>query len=75
MRVPGMQMTVALTPVKSSNIEAIGHDGTHTHVKFKSGDVWKYPTTVSEHTALSAAPSVGKHFHANIKGRDGEKVS
>lgn len=63
-----------MTPVTSSNIESIGHDGTHTHVRFKSGGMWKYPTTLDEHTALLNAESVGKHFHANVKHRGGEKV-
>lgn len=63
-----------LTPVKSSNIDSVGHDGQHTYVKFKSGGVWKYPATADDHSALLGAESIGKHFHANLKGRAGEKV-
>lgn len=63
-----------MTPVTSSNLSALGHDGSHTYVQFKSGGLWRYPTSAAEHAALVGAESVGRHFHAFIKGRNGEKV-
>lgn len=63
-----------LAPVQSSNITAIGHDGSYSYVQFKSGGIWRYPTSADEHSALAGATSIGSHFHANIKGRQGEKV-
>ena len=59
-----------LKTVKSSNIEAIGHDPeTNTlTVRFKGGNVYHYEgVDADKHKALMGASSVGSHFHANIK--------
>lgn len=65
-----------LTPVTSSTIEAIGHNPeTQTlHIKFKpykgqsEGPTYAYNGfTPAEFERFKAAPSTGKHFHANIK--------
>lgn len=64
----------AMQSVASTNIDSVGHDGQHVYIQFKSGGIWKYPATADEHAALLSADSVGKHFHANLKGRGGEKV-
>lgn len=59
-----------LTPVKSSNIEALYYDDKTRllTVKFKSGAMHDYhgvhPDTW---LGLQAADSVGKYFHANIR--------
>lgn len=68
-----------LTPVKSSNIAAVGHDPEtqELHVKFHSGAVHAYSGVSAEkHQALLAASSIGSHFHKNIlKAHKSRKVS
>ncbi|MFZ5783984.1 MAG: KTSC domain-containing protein [Pseudomonadota bacterium] len=59
-----------LTLVTSSNIEAIGHDGQTLAVKFRNGGLFHYPgVPASEYEAMLRAESIGKHFHANIRGK------
>lgn len=54
--------------VKSSNIDAISHDGKKLRVKFKSGGVYEYDdVTDQEFTEFAQAESPGKYFIANIK--------
>lgn len=57
-------------PVKSSNIEAIGHDGDALHVRYKSGGTYTY-AGVPESTFHNArsSDSVGGFLHANVKGQ------
>ena len=65
-----MSLQIAMTPVESSQIAAIGHDGATSKlaVKFKKGTVYEYSNVPVElHTRLMAAPSVGKFFSAEIK--------
>lgn len=59
-----------MTPVKSSNIEAVGYNAeTKTlTVQFKGGGTFKYgdvPENV--HAAMMVADSVGKYFHKHIR--------
>jgi hypothetical protein len=60
-----------MKPVDSSNIAAVGHDpatGTLA-VAFRDGNLYHYDGVSSEaHAALMQAESIGKHFHAHIKG-------
>ena len=59
-------------PVTSSQLHSIGYDPeTKTlAIKFKTGGVYHYADVPeSEHKAMMAAPSHGKHFYANIKGK------
>jgi hypothetical protein len=59
-----------LTPVTSSNIDAVGyHDDSRTlHVRFTSGATYKYrDVDPTEHEALVAAKSVGSHFAKHIR--------
>ena len=62
-----------MKPVESSNIHSIGwKDGTLS-VRFKSNDktVYDYPGfSETDWKAFESAESHGKHFLANIKGRD-----
>lgn len=61
---------MALQPVKSSNIDAIGYDdeAKRLTVKFKSGQTHDYHGVDPAHWAkLSSAESVGKYFHAHIR--------
>lgn len=69
---------MSLTPVKSSNIAAVGYDADAQHltVQFKDGVKHRYENVPPEkHAAMMGhgVPfgrdhSVGKYFHANIKG-------
>ena len=65
-----------MTPVKSSNIAAVDHDGQHTTVQFKSGAVWRYADVPADkHEAFVGADSVGKFFNEHIKPHhDGTKL-
>lgn len=58
-----------MTPVRSSNVEAVGHDDEtgRLHVKFKSGGHYSYAGwTEAKHNALLNAPSLGSHLHAHV---------
>lgn len=61
--------TIALSPVKSSQIESIGHQGDTLAVKFKhGGSVYHYHGVSAEAFAnLQKAESVGKHLGQHIK--------
>lgn len=64
-------MNKNLTPVESSQIKAIGHEGTTLTVEFKNGSVYEYanvPPTLHQH--LMGAESVGKFFSQYIKGNE-----
>ena len=65
-----------MTPVKSSNVEAVGHDGSALWVRFHGGGMYRYPTAGPEHhAALLEAESPGQYLHRHIKGAHaGEKV-
>lgn len=66
---------MSLTPVKSSNIKAVGYDAearTLT-VQFKDGAQHRYEDVSAEkHAGLmgegTPGHSIGKYFHAHIKG-------
>jgi hypothetical protein len=63
---------VMVHPVKSSNIEAIGHDPeTQTlHVHFKGGGAYHYSDVPApKYQALMDAPSKGSHFAQHIRGK------
>lgn len=59
-----------LTPVKSSNVDAIGHDGQKLFVRFKGkGTVYSYTgVTQAMHDEMKAHESPGGYFHSKIKG-------
>lgn len=61
--------TIAMTGVKSSQIESIGHAGDILAVKFKSGPaVYHYHgVTAAQFAAMQNADSVGSYLHKNIK--------
>lgn len=64
-------MNIALTPVKSSNIRAVGYDpATRTLAVEFPNSVYHYadvPPNV--HDELRAAESVGRYFASNVKGK------
>lgn len=72
--------TINLAPVKSSQIEAVGHDAaTNTlAIQFKGrgdkpGSVYHYANvTPEQHKAMVGAESVGSHFYKNIKPKTKE---
>ena len=68
---------IPMQSVQSSNIRAIGHDGSMLRVEFSNGSTYDYegvPSRVFDD--LVSADSVGRYFAQNIKGVYGyEKVS
>lgn len=61
---------IALSPVKSSNIKAIGHDPdtNELHVEFATGGRYVYEgVDADEFAALRDAKSIGSHLHASVK--------
>lgn len=68
-----------LTPVTSSNLAGIAHDGQALFVKFNGGAVWRYPNVPVAHFEEMMDPkceSVGRYFNAHIKGTLGtERVA
>lgn len=64
--------TIPLTPISSSQIKAAGHDPESGDlvVEFRSGGTYRYSNVPAEAAAqFLAAESVGKHFHAHIRGK------
>ncbi len=61
---------VTAHPVVSSNIDRVGHHDRTLFISFHHGGIYSYadvPYAVFQ--ALLDAESVGKFFHANIKGK------
>ena len=67
--------TPEMHPVKSSLIEAVGYDidAGELYVRFPGNPPRLYAyvgVTPEQYEALRTAESVGKHFNANIRGRN-----
>lgn len=63
-------MLPAMKSVTSSNIEAVGHDGSDLYVKFKDGMTYVHKAVPEDvHKEMMDADSVGKFYHARIKGK------
>jgi hypothetical protein len=64
---------VALTPVESSNVAAIGYDpaSSELHVQFKSGQTYRYFDVPPDVHADLQHPdvSVGGYVSGNVRGR------
>ena len=61
-----------MKPVKSSQIAEIGHDPAMKmlQIKFTNGEVYRYHGVEEhQHHALVNSPSIGSHFHKQIRGR------
>ena len=62
---------IAMKPIKSSNIEAVGYDKDkqELHVQFGgTGKTYVYEgVPQAKHTALLGAESIGSFFHTHIK--------
>lgn len=60
--------TIAMSPVKSSQIESIGHMGDTLAVKFRSGQTYHYHEFSAEKFAdMQKAESIGKYFGQHVK--------
>ena len=59
-----------LTPVKSSNIQSLGHDTHGLWVRFKGGGLYRYPDVAEKvfQDAVSSE-SPGKFFAKEIRGQ------
>ena len=74
----GPRPSIDLTPVKSSQVKAIGHDpATNTlAVQFMhgAGHLYCYPNVTADmHKAFAGAESIGAHFGKHIKALPFEK--
>lgn len=59
----------SMTPVESSNLESVGHDGTNLFVRFKNGSVYVYfHVPKALYQELLAAESKGNFLNNYIKG-------
>ena len=56
-------------PVTSSLIKSLGYAAGEMHIEFSNGKVYSYtgPKVEEHYKALMAAPSIGKHFGANVR--------
>ena len=62
-------MEIISTP-NSSNLNKVEYDGKDLYVTFKSGGTYRYdsvPRSIFE--GFITAPSAGRYFHMNVKGR------
>ena len=58
------------TPVTSSFIESVAHDGDTLQVKFASGKIVTFAgVPAEEHAKLMGAESIGRHFGQHIRGK------
>lgn len=59
-----------MIPVSSSNILAIGYEGTTLYVQFRSGSLYAYYGVPSHvYNGLMSATSHGGYLHSEIKNR------
>ena len=60
---------IQFTPVQSSNIISIGHDGTNLYVNYKSGTYRYDNVDKSVYESLISSESKGRFMNENIKGK------
>lgn len=59
-----------MTPVKSSNLDAVGYRNSTLFLRFKSGALYTYDDVPEEvYKAALAAESPGNWFRSNVMGR------
>lgn len=68
-----------MTPLKSSNLHAVGRDGDDLLVQFKGkdgpGHTYRYAGAAQHHDDLVASDSPGSFFHAKVRSAyEGKKV-
>ena len=56
-----------MTPVQSSNIAEVGHDGHALWIRYKSGGLYRYPGAADHHTALLNTDSPGRYVADRIR--------
>lgn len=59
-------------PVTSSQIKSVGYEPSSKvlEVEFSNGAIYRYhEVDEHKHHALVNSPSIGSHFHAQIRGR------
>ena len=60
------------TPVESSMINAVGYDeqARQLEVEFRNGQVYRFSNVPADiHSQMMSAPSVGKYFGTNVRGK------
>ena len=63
-----MPDTPTLTPVTSSNIAAVGHDGDALWIRFHGGRLYRYPGVGREHhEGLTNTASPGSYFLDKVR--------
>ena len=61
-------ISITLVPVKSSQIDSVGHSGDTLAVKFKNGGTYHYHgVSADQFAALQKAESCGSYLHSQIK--------
>ena len=55
--------------VESSTVKGLAKEGRRIYVKFHGGKVYSYAGSQAEYEAFVFAPSKGRYFNENIKGR------
>lgn len=59
---------MSMTPVKSSLIHSVGHNGLALRVQFHNGAIYEFKgRPASDYKALLSAKSVGGHFNSHIR--------
>jgi hypothetical protein len=59
-----------MTPVTSSLIQSVGHNGLKMHVRFHNGALYEYDAVpVRVYREMIDAKSVGAFFGKHVKGR------
>lgn len=58
-----------MIPVSSSNISAIGYEGSTLYVRFNNGSLYEYYSVpVSTYNGLMSASSHGSYLASHVKG-------
>jgi hypothetical protein len=59
-------------PLDSSMLQSAGHDEENDviEIRFSSGKTYKYRGTADDFQALLSAPSHGKWFNENLRGKE-----
>lgn len=59
-----------LHPLKSSNIEAAGHEGTDLFIRFKGGAVYHYEgVSKAVYDNMLKSPSIGSFVATQVRGK------
>lgn len=65
---PNKTSAPTLLPVQSSNIAAVGHQGSTLYVRFHSGALWRYEAVPQRiYDEMMQSGSIGKYFAKFIR--------